>query len=193
MTSYAANMVVVANGLFGAGYVYDLSTSVSYEESAPSEILNAQKSRPLFANFCSTRSIEAFQYPSAVAKAAEMGTLASAIYKELVIRSHKLGHSIVANGTMADVAWMVTNSMDYKSSYIKSSSPKMSDHPDRQNPILVRTITIRGFDALDDTVDQERLLNTICTASGKLWTTPLRQTSFFTQDCSQPHERYTAS
>jgi len=35
----------------------------------------------------------------------------------------------------------------------------------RSAPIMVRTITIRGFDASDETVDRERLLNNICSAA----------------------------
>jgi hypothetical protein len=50
-----------------------------------------------------------------VAKGAEMGMIVvGAIYEDAAQRRHKSGHLIVANGTTADVAWMVTDSMDYE-------------------------------------------------------------------------------
>ena len=38
------------------------------------------------------------------------------------------------------------------------------EHENDETPFLVRTITIRGFDASDEDVDRELLLNRICTA-----------------------------
>jgi len=70
---------------------------------------------------------------------------------------------MVANATTADVAWMVTDSIDYLSSFVEPSS---SNDTQKNDPILVRTITIRGFDASDETVDRERLLIEICNSPG---------------------------
>eukprot|EP00586_Coscinodiscus_wailesii_P007075 CAMPEP_0172491484 /NCGR_PEP_ID=MMETSP1066-20121228/22329_1 /TAXON_ID=671091 /ORGANISM="Coscinodiscus wailesii, Strain CCMP2513" /LENGTH=654 /DNA_ID=CAMNT_0013260557 /DNA_START=479 /DNA_END=2443 /DNA_ORIENTATION=- len=82
-----------------------------------------------------------------VRDAADMAVLAGAIY--LPERWQKdvqgsLKHSIVANGTARDVSFLVTDS-------IRAGK-------------LVRTVTIRGFDATDGGVDRERLLEKILTA-----------------------------
>ncbi len=71
---------------------------------------------------------------------------------------HSLGHSMVANATTANVRWMVSDSVGYESDF------KTTTSVDRGNPIIVRTITIRGFDASDESVDRELLLNNICAA-----------------------------
>ena len=73
---------------------------------------------------------------------------------------------MVANGTTSDVAWLVTDSIDSMSSFVEPDDTADDIHRDvdGDSPILVRTITIRGFDASDSTVDRERLLNEICKA-----------------------------
>lgn len=80
----------------------------------------------------------------ALTEAGKMGALSGAIYEDTVPRARQLGESIVARGTTKDVVWMVTD----------------GHHSDG----LVRTITIRGYDASDEEVDREQLLNNICTA-----------------------------
>jgi hypothetical protein len=71
---------------------------------------------------------------------------------------------LVANGTTADVGWIVTDSIELSSNF---ADPETLDGSSNEGePIFVRTITVRGFDASDSTVDRERLLNTICKAAG---------------------------
>lgn len=141
-TTYAATFMTVANAIFAAGYVQDeagalvapLRTSSGTEEAT---------AKPLLADFLSAKRIMPNDYPSVVMQGAEMGTLAGAIYEDTTRRTLALGHAIVARGTTANVAWMVTDSVvDGK---------------------MTRTLTIRGFDASDESVDREALLNVICT------------------------------
>jgi hypothetical protein len=82
---------------------------------------------------------------SCLVEAGKMGALAGAVYEDTVPRAFLLGESIVTRGTTKDVVWMVTDGLG----------------PDGG---LVRTITIRGYDASDQDVDREQLLNNICTA-----------------------------
>ena len=69
-----------------------------------------------------------------------------------------LGHSMVVKGTSADVKWMVTDSIGYNSDFEPTS------HQETGVPTIIRTITIRGFDASDEDVDRERLVTEICNA-----------------------------
>lgn len=138
-TNYAANFMTVANTVFTAGY----ATARDDELSTTTTSTGTDVLRPLFSDFPSAQRIVRDQYPDVVRKGAEMGSLSGAIYEDTLVKCHGLGHSMIAQGTTADVAWMVTDSL-------KDSS-------------WTRTITIRGFDASDDTVDRERLLNVICT------------------------------
>jgi hypothetical protein len=95
-----------------------------------------------------------------------MGVLAGVIYEDVVGRCHKIGHSLVASGTTSNVAWMVTDSLDDASRYIPDDVIPFDDYSVKaQQPMFVRTITIRGFDASDESVDGEALLNDICTSS----------------------------
>ena len=71
----------------------------------------------------------------------------SATVKELLA----VGETLVASGTTANVKWFVSDS-DQCTSSKKGDCEK------------VRTITIRGFDASDETVDRESLFYTICSA-----------------------------
>jgi hypothetical protein len=188
-TRYAANMVTVANSVFGAGYAYgSRSGAAGSEESPLSGFVSIQQvSKPLFADFVSAGRIEPFQYETVVAKGAEMGILAGAIYEDALPKCHKLGHSLVANGTTAEVAWMVTDSIDYESRFVE---PK-GDQQVEKRPIFVRTITIRGFDASDDTVDRESLLNTICTAASEPMNSDTSNIVFHSGLLSTARELYT--
>lgn len=94
-----------------------------------------------------------------------MGALSGAIYEEMLPRSHKLGHSIVATGTTLDVFWMVTDSIADQSSFGPDKPQKSDAENGERSPFLVRTITVRGFDASDEKIDRERLLNRIVAAS----------------------------
>jgi hypothetical protein len=65
---------------------------------------------------------------SCLVEAGKMGALAGAVYEDTVPRAFLLGESIVTRRTTKDVVWMVTDGLG-------------------QDGGLVRTITIRGYDA----------------------------------------------
>merc|ERR1711971_112654 len=90
----------------------------------------------------------------------EMAALSGAIYMNTLPTVHSQDHSLVSNGTSADVKWMVTDSIVEK----KDFDDIFKDGDTESSNLLVRTITIRGFDASDENVDREKLLNAICTA-----------------------------
>jgi Lipase (class 3) len=93
-----------------------------------------------------------------ILKAAEMGCLSGAIYEDTVPRTHNLQQTIVARGMTEDVSWMITDSIADQSSF------GVMKH-NAATPFVVRTITIRGYDASDAEVDRVRLLNLIADAS----------------------------
>eukprot|EP00550_Attheya_septentrionalis_P007696 CAMPEP_0198281860 /NCGR_PEP_ID=MMETSP1449-20131203/1733_1 /TAXON_ID=420275 /ORGANISM="Attheya septentrionalis, Strain CCMP2084" /LENGTH=820 /DNA_ID=CAMNT_0043977829 /DNA_START=330 /DNA_END=2792 /DNA_ORIENTATION=- len=174
-TKYTADLIRMANGVLVSGYVADESNkrkSVSanlpgidaYADIDMNIVESSERlsNKPLFHNFWSAHSIPKSDYKQAVIKITEMARLAGAIYEDVVPQTHAIGHSIVANGTTADVSWMVTDNIGYKSEFqtmIGDDSNKNDD------AILVRTITIKGFDASDENVDRERLLINLCTAN----------------------------
>jgi hypothetical protein len=164
-TKGASAMVNVANRLFASGYAYGSRSGVAGSEGSPfTASVAADDLRPLFADFATAERIEPFQYQNVVTIGATMGILAGAIYEDTVARCHKVEHSLVANGTTADVNWIVTDSIELSSNF---ADPETLDGSSNEgDPIFVRTITLRGFDASDSTVDRERLLNGICKASG---------------------------
>jgi hypothetical protein len=169
-TNYAAAMATVANVVLGSGYAYGSRSGASGIEGYPLyEVLpqvQQATTQPLFGAYETAKRIEPYQYENVVVKGAEMGMLAGAIYEDSLKRCHKLRHSLVANGTTANVAWMVTDSIDYESRYRDGNIGfDASSLMHGEDPMFVRHITIRGFDASDDTVDREALLNDICTAS----------------------------
>lgn len=165
-TTFAASMAAVANTVLGAGYAYGSRSGASGIEGYPLGGVLPQTQqgtlKPLFGDYASACRVEPFQYGSTVIKGAEMGALAGAIYENTLERCRTMGHSQVANGTTDNVAWMVTDSLDYRSRYDVNL-----DEKDAQKPIIVRTITIRGFDASDESVDREQLLNDVCTATAE--------------------------
>ena len=112
---------------------------------------------PLFKNYPSVRSIPVLEQRQKLIKAAEFATLSGAIYESTVPKIHSLNHSIVAQGKTANIGWMVTDSIQYEQDFQSESS--------KNSPTLVRTFVLRGYDATDETVDREKLLNVICTAS----------------------------
>jgi hypothetical protein len=85
-------------------------------------------------------------------KASEMARLAGDIYEDALLEGtlNDLGHTVVVNGTSADVVWMITDSVDSMTS---------------RKPMLVRTVTIRGYSAVDARVDRVRLLQKVCSAT----------------------------
>jgi len=128
---------------------------------------------PLFGDFVSAQRIEPHEYENVVFQGAEMASLAGAIYEDAAARCNELGHSLVANGTTANVVWMVTDSvMDrerHESVFCHhDDSVSDDDFEDASSgPAMVRTITIRGFDASDESVDREAVLNEICFATAE--------------------------
>jgi hypothetical protein len=145
--AYAANLTMAADSVYLSGYV-------AKDTIVPTTTTG---SRALFADYPTATQIDRFSAP--IAKAAEMGALSGAIYEQMVPRTLALGHSIVAEGITDDVKWMVTDSIATPSSF-KEEGISVSD----TTPLIVRTITIRGFDASDPDVDRELLLNRLCAA-----------------------------
>ena len=144
---------------------------------------------PLLGDFASAQRIEPYEYENVVYQGAEMGTLAGAVYEDSVDRCHELGHSLVANGTTANVVWMVTDSAtdtDRLAAAFRHHEDENDERNDENNDetendddfdakeeasssspgvAMIRTITIRGFDASDESVDREELLSNICFAT----------------------------
>lgn len=164
-TNYTAKFLQAANGVLLSGYVSggvdrgDLEGELAKKFNIPlSE--QSENVKPLFGAYKSARSIPKSEYIQTVEIGADMAELAGGIYLDTNTVTDKLGHAIVANGTTADVAWMVTDSIGYEQDYISSIETATE-----RKPILIRTVTIRGYDASDDTVDRERLMNRLCTAN----------------------------
>ena len=117
--------------------------------------------KPLFHNFESAKPVHKDDYEHAIKKSAQMASLSGAIYQNTLSECHKIGQALVANGTSADVAWMVTDSVGYEDDYREERIADESAAAAR-DPVLVRTMTIRGYDASDESVDRELLLYRIC-------------------------------
>mmetsp|Transcript_9699 Transcript_9699/g.16040 ORF Transcript_9699/g.16040 Transcript_9699/m.16040 type:complete len:694 (+) Transcript_9699:117-2198(+) len=115
----------------------------------------AEGYKPLFQNYASFRPVSEVDRKKKIIKAAEFGVLSGAIYENAIPKAKEIGHSVVAQGKTAEIGWMVTDSLQSLKDF----------NGDETTPILVRTIILRGYDASDEDVDREGLLNTICTAS----------------------------
>mmetsp|Transcript_20957 Transcript_20957/g.24921 ORF Transcript_20957/g.24921 Transcript_20957/m.24921 type:complete len:634 (-) Transcript_20957:364-2265(-) len=164
-TNYTARFLQAANGVLLSGYVSggvergDLEGELAKKFNIPlSE--QSENVKPLFGAYESAQSIPKNEYIQTVEIGADMAELAGSVYQDTKSVIDKLGHAIVANGTTADVAWLVTDSIGYEEDYTSSTEPATE-----RKPILIRTVTIRGYDASDDTVDRERLMNRLCTAN----------------------------
>ena len=107
--------------------------------------------KPLFGAYDTAQSIPNNEYVQTVEKDAEMAELAGGVYLDTSAAFDRLGHAIVANRTISDVAWMVTDSIGYEEDYIPST-----ERVTERKPILIRTVIIRGYDTSDETVDRER-------------------------------------
>jgi len=192
-TEFAVDVAATANMVLGSGYAYGSRSDVTGMEgrddysnylaaqTAGSALLSPQTGLssttsldsphqpPLFGNFSTARRVEPYEYDNVVFKGAEMGGLAGAIYEEDTVSScHKLGHSLVANGTTANVVWMVTDAVmdiDQHTSAYRHHGDDDSTIDTSSSVAMIRTITIRGFDASDESVDREAVLNDICTAT----------------------------
>ena len=167
VTTYATSILRIADGLLRKGYVDgDIVAQrlLKGGESILKDIPIITDSQALFNEYRSVKEINTASYE--LIKSTEMGALAGAIYEDTIPRTHALRQTIVARGTSADVTWMISDSIANHTSF---TTTKM-DAASRQPPFLVRTITIRGFDASDESVDREQLLNQICTATPvQLW------------------------
>lgn len=166
---YAQDMIDLVNTVLVDGY---LSETISLEKETkgaadPSykvditkknNTTNPRKAHALFENY-DARPIPPNRFISS--KAVDMAHLAASLYEpDTVFRAHDLQQTIVARGSTSDVIWLVTDG-------IVSNINDMSWNESNENgmPTLVRTITIKGFDATDASVDRERLLRNIWTAT----------------------------
>ena len=116
----------------------------------------AEGYQPLFQNYASFKPIPAIDRRKKIVKAAEFAALSGAIYEDTTTKVHGMEHSVVAQGNTAEIGWLVTDSIQ---------NVKDFNRDEAASPTLVRTIVLRGYDASDDGVDREGLLNTICTAT----------------------------
>jgi len=157
---FSTDLVTVADGVMRKGYVRD-GDLTSEREYLPESVPSMAGSRALFADFRSATEINDWSAP--VVKAGEMGTLAGAIYEYTVPRTLQLGHAIVAEGMTEDIKWMVTDSIATESSFVPRDFAEETTSSASSEPFLLRTITLRGFDASDE--GRERLLNRVVNAS----------------------------
>jgi len=172
-TKYTTELVTLANGVLTHGYLAgDNATAISSTGStpaAPKDTANGaqqqEQPKPLFHNFASVAAIDASEYKQTVNKGAEMGSLSAAVYEDTIERIHAVNHGFVANGTTSDVDWMITDSVGYEDEFRSVGTSSSSSTSSTKQPIMVRTITIQGFDASDEDIDRELLLNTLCTAT----------------------------
>lgn len=162
-TKYTSEFLQVANGVLISGYVGGTNRLLEErnEELAKEMNINLQdadNTKPLFYKYKSVQSIQDSDFNHVLNIGANMAKLSGGIYQDTIPTIHNLGHALVANGTSANVNYMVTDSIGYEKDF-RSLDAVTSDEP-----MLLRTITLRGFDASDDTVDRESLLYNICNA-----------------------------
>lgn len=164
-TKYTAEFLRDANGVLLSGYVeggrlggVKDDTNFAKQMNIPLED-DGKLTKPLFHRYKSAQTISNEDFHSVLNLGSHMAVLAGAIYQDAVEKTHEIGHAIVANGKSADVAWMVTDHIGYESDF------KTSNGQEQGAPIIIRTITLRGYDATDEDVDREMLLNNICDAS----------------------------
>uniref|UniRef100_A0A7S2KYC6 Fungal lipase-type domain-containing protein n=2 Tax=Leptocylindrus danicus TaxID=163516 RepID=A0A7S2KYC6_9STRA len=164
ITKYTVDLLQFANNVLNEGYLSTttISTKVndnmlvmddSFASSVDYKTNTAQSQAALFDGF--DASILERSNPLLV-KAGEMAAISGAVYLPNILPEtlHKYGHAVVANGTTADIAWLVTDSIMYDDYVEGNGSPK-----------LVRTVTLRGYDASDANVDRERLVTEVCNAT----------------------------
>jgi len=201
-TEYAVGVAATANMVLDVGYAYgsrsgvvgmegdinDIAASAAIQtvgavssssgDASVSEGKTTEapaRQSPLFGDFASAQRIEPYEYDNVVHQSAEMGSLAGAIYDDPAVQCLEMGHSLVANGTAANVAWMVTDTVMDRKRYTSAfchhddAIPQTEDdfEDTSSGPVMVRTITMRGFDASDESVDREALLSEICFATGE--------------------------
>jgi len=162
-TKYTTEFLRVANGVLLSGYVSGTTRVFEErnEELAKEMNINledADNTKPLFYKYKSVQSMQDSDFNHVLNMGANMAKLSGGIYQDTIPTIHDLGHALVANGTVANVNFMVTDSIGYEKDF------RSLDSVTNNEPIMIRTITIRGFDASDDSVDRESLLIDICNA-----------------------------
>ena len=148
ITKYTMDLLQFANNVLNEGH---LTTTEAVDNYA--SVDKTPQSQALFDGF--DASILERSDPLLV-KAGEMAAVSGAIYLPNIMLEtlQKYGHALVSNGTTADIAWLVTDSIIYDDYVEGNGTPK-----------LVRTITLRGYDASDANVDRERLVTEVCNAT----------------------------
>lgn len=182
-TKYTTEFLRVANGVLLYGYANQegkAKITVTSNDVVQNLNLNgvsldglavldgtSASNKPLFHNFDSVQNIPPSEFHHVSKQSSKMASLSGAIYQDTLPTIHKLGHSMVANGTSAEVTWMITDSIGYEK---KDFGVTTFDDEDlnflegAENPTIIRAITIRGFDASDENIDRERLVTEICYA-----------------------------
>ena len=163
-TVYASKLLQVANSVVRLGYTAadgkTLTASSLPREQQPTLdrpgriVSDEEDARPLFYNYKS--AVQLSKFSQSMKMASVMGFLSGAIYENTQDRLKIIQHSLVAKGYCQNVMWMVTDSIANATDFDSAAT---------ENTILLRTITFRGFDASDEQVDREELLNTVCTAN----------------------------
>lgn len=174
--SFAGQLKGVADGLLRQGYVSSslsiegittsstkqpASSNRTYRVAMPSSSSKTTKRGALFENFVTASELD--RYTPILGQAAEMAAMSGLIYEQTVPRARQLGHSIVARGCTSNVKWLVTDSLASHSA-LELYKDRIDNDPS-ETPLLIRTITIRGFDASDEDVDRETLVTQVCTAN----------------------------
>lgn len=168
--------IALESALSETKYIFDVGTAVlvkgyvqpssSLNDASADAKLNNRTTataydttKPLFDDYIAT-SVSSSSLASSIA--GEMAKLAGCVYEPTMeMQAKELGHTIVASGSTCDVSWLITDG-------ILSNVHDVSWHDDeneKAQPSLVRTITLKGFDAGDELVDRERLLGNIWTAN----------------------------
>ena len=161
----------------------DPGVTASTDATRAMTTAEALYSRPLFDDFGTASPVtDPDDRRRTVIKGAEMARIAGAVYQTVtaVEEAGDAGHAVVARGTTADVVWIVTDSVGYEDDFRdvdvdvdvegieeEEGEERMEAGRTRRRertPILIRTLSIRGFDASDEAVDRERLLNHIVSA-----------------------------
>ena len=113
-----------------------------------------------FVNFPTAKPVTLESFESMGAMASEMGKLTSLLYEREIHVPRR--HILVSSGVTRDVAWMATDSTAYHEEF---AATKLEVTCTTMNPISIRTISLRGFDASDKSINRELLLRNICTAA----------------------------
>ena len=139
-TKYTTELVSSLNGVLTQGYV-------GFDNS-------------LYKNYNSIRKVKQEEFLDKIKYPSQMAKLSGAIYQNTREECHAYHHTIVQNGTTSNVNWLITDSISQPRDFDGS----IKDESGQNIPTLTRCITLRGFDASDESVDREELLLDICYA-----------------------------